>query len=68
MSTKKPLHEKSNQPTTSSEEEIRTLLHRLLELVAECVVEKLQRYSAAAPGEEPPKRQNPGSVNRKGGD
>lgn len=56
----------SDRPETSSEEEIRILVLRLLELVAVRVVEKLQQSSSAEPGEKSLKRRNPGSSNRRG--
>jgi hypothetical protein len=66
MSNKQLPKGNSKRPIMSSEEEIRTLLLRLLELVASRVVEKLQQCNSAGSGEKSLKRLNPGSSNRKG--
>lgn len=65
MSNERLPHRNSNRPETSSEEEIRTLVLRLLELVASHVVEKLQQRKPAESGEKSLKRRNPGSSNRR---
>jgi hypothetical protein len=65
MSKEQLPHANSNRPEVSSEEEIRTLVLRLLELVASRAVEKLQQCNSAESSKKPSKRRNPGSSNRR---
>jgi hypothetical protein len=50
----------SGRPDMLNEEEIHSLLLRLLELVASRVVEKLQECNSPGAGEKPLERRDPG--------